>query len=391
MNGPGAGPGDAVGAVPPAVFVAHAQALSSAPGGLQLCTREYLLTLRTAGFALTTVAVEHDRRLLPRLGRRLWPRPYPPEWRPGLLEEVVASAREIRARFIFLNLVNLAPFAALLRPRVGPRCKIVLLSHGLESVDSLHAIRARFGSEKSAGPARMERMLGRQLVEESVQRRYIDHVICLNPIEAEIERWLGTRSVSWLPRTIPDRVPLNWSPVLGRLGFVGTLDHPPNRDGLIQFLEVLETLAPPEIEVRVVGGPSAAGAELAKRFRLVRYLGALSDEELDQEASTWTCLVHPLFCYARGCSTKLAVALSWQIPVLTTPQGCRGYTWREGSLPSADTPEAFARLALRLADPEPAAQKEVAAIVRSAPTLNDVAALVRGALLSGGAIKDVGG
>jgi hypothetical protein len=237
----------------------------------------------------------------------------------------------------------------------------------------------------------MERTLGRQLVEESAQRRYIDHVICLNPFEAQIERWLGTRSVSWLPRTIPDRVPLNWSPVHGRLGFVGTLDHPPNRDGLIQFLEALETLAPAGIEVRVVGGPPAAGAGLAKRFRLVRYLGALTDEALDKEASTWTCLVHPLFCYARGCSTKLAVALSWQIPVLTTPQGCRGYTWREGSLPVADTPEAFARLALRLADPEPTAQKEVAVIVRSAPTLNDVAALVRGALLSGGAIKEIGG
>jgi hypothetical protein len=389
MSVPGACPGDATDAVPPALFVAHAQSLSSAPGGLQLCTREYLLTLRTAGFALTTVAVEHDQRLLPRLGRRLWPRPYPPEWRPGLLEEVVARAREIRARFIFLNLVNLAPFAALLRPRVGAGCKIVLLSHGLESVDSLHAIRAHVGTGKGAGSIRMERMLGRQLVEESVQRRYIDHVICLNPFEAEIERWLGTRSVSWLPRTIPDRVPLNWSPVLGRLGFVGTLDHPPNRDGLIQFLEALETLAPPGIDVRVVGGPPAAGAGLARRFRLVRYLGALSDEELDKEASTWTCLVHPLFCYARGCSTKLAVALSWQIPVLTTPQGCRGYTWREGSLPSADTPEAFARLALRLAEPELAAQKEVAAIVRSAPTVNHVAALVRAALLSGGAIKDI--
>jgi len=160
--------------------------------------------------------------------------------------------------------------------------------------------------------------------------------------------------------------------------------------GTAPFL-TLETLAPPKVELRIVGGPPAAGADLARRFRMVRYLGPLSDEELDKEASTWTCFVHPLFCYARGCSTKLAIALSWQIPILTTPQGCRGYTWREGSLPSADTPEAFARLALRLAEPEPAAQKEVAAIVRSAPTLNQVAALVRGALLSGGAIEDIGG
>jgi hypothetical protein len=171
------------------------------------------------------------------------------------------------------------------------------------------------------------------------------------------------------------------------------MDHPPNRDGLVRFLEALEPLAPPMLEVRVVGGPPAAGAELAQRFRLVRYLGALSDEELDKEASTWVCFVHPLFYFARGCSMKLAVALSWQIPVVTTPAGCRGYRWREGSLPVADTPEALARLALRFADPgtAAAARKEVAAIARSAPTIDDVAALVCGALLSPGAFGEIGG
>lgn len=383
MSVPGAGSRGASDAAPPAVFVAHTQALSSAPGGLQLCTSEYLRTLQAAGFALSIKSVEHDRRLLTRLGWRLRPRPYPPQWRPELVDEVVATVREARARFIFLNLVNLAPLAPLLRARVDAACKIVLLSHGLESVDFLHAVEAQARSSVGSRSAGEERTLGRQLFEEFDQRRYIDHVFCLTPVETEIERWLGAKGVSWLPRTIPGRPPLDWSPAPGRLGFVGTLDHPPNRDGLVQFLEALETLAPPEIEVRVVGGPAAAGAELAQHFRLVRYLGALSDEELDKEAASWLCFVHPVFCYARGCSTKLAVALSWQIPVLTTPPGCRGYRWREGSLPMADTPEALARLALRFADPgtAAAAQKEVATIARSAPTIDDVAALVRGALL----------
>lgn len=385
MSVPGAGSRGASSSAPAAVFVAHAHALSPALGGLQLCTSEYLRTVRTAGFAVSITAVEHDRRLLTRLVRRLRPRPYPPEWRPELVDEIFASAREIRARFIFLNLVNLAPLAPLLRARVDAACKIVLLSHGLESVDFLHAVEAQARSSSGSRSAGQERTLGRQLFEEFDQRRYIDHVFCLTPVETEIERWLGAKGVSWLPRTIPERPPLDWSPAPGRLGFVGTLDHPPNRDGLIQFLEALGTLAPPEIEVRVVGGPPAAGAGLAQRFPLVRYLGALSDEELDKEAATWLCFVHPVFCYARGCSTKLAVALSWQIPVLTTPPGCRGYRWREGSLAMADTPEALARLALRFADPgtAAAAQKEVAAIARSAPTIDDVAALVRGALLPG--------
>ena len=382
----------ASGVMPPSLFVAHAQALSGTSGGLQICTREYLRTLEAAGFALSIKAVEHYRRPLTRLARRLRRRPYPREWHPRLVDEIVTCAGETRARFIFLNLVNLAPLAPLLRPRVGEGCKIVLLSHGLESVDRLHAIREVAGSGAGGRTAQMERMLGRQLAEEAGQRSSIDHVFCLTPFEMEIERWLGTRSVSWLPRTIPDRAPLDWSPVPGRIGFVGTLDHPPNRDGLVQFLNALDALASREIDVRVVGGPLAAGAKLAQRFRRVNYLGVLSDDELEKEAATWTCFVHPLFCYARGCSTKLAVALSWQIPVLTTPPGCRGYVWRDGHLPLADTPDALARLAVTLADPASAVvvQKEVAAIVRSAPTLDDVAQRVRVALASLGGKAEIG-
>jgi glycosyltransferase involved in cell wall biosynthesis len=393
MSMPGAGLCGASSTALRAVFVAHATALGSASGGVQLCTREYLRTIRAAGFSLSIAAVEYDRRLRIRIGRRLRPRPYAPRWRPELVDEIVASAREARAHFIFLNLVDLAPLAPLLRRRVAAACKIVLLSHGLESVEFLHAVQAQVRSNAGIRSAGRERTLGRYLFEEFDQRTHIDHVFCLTPVETEIERWLGAKSVSWMPRTIPERPPLDWSPAPGRLGFVGTMDHPPNRDGLVRFLEALEPLAPPTLEVRVVGGPPAAGAELAQRFRLVRYLGALSDEELDKEASTWVCFVHPLFYYARGCSMKLAVALSWQIPVVTTPAGCRGYRWREGSLPMADTPEALARLALRLADPGTAAvaRKEVAAIARSAPTIDDVAALVRGALLSPDAIGGIGG
>jgi hypothetical protein len=386
VGGTRAGGGPTIGI--PAVFVAHRNALSSAPGGAQVCTHEYLRTLRAAGLTLSIKIAEHDRRVLTRIRHRLRPWPYSAQWHAGLVEEVIATAHAAHARFIFLNFVNLAPLAALLRPRVETKCKIVLLSHGLESVDCLHALRARARSKPQTRSARMERRVGQQLFEESVQRLHIDHVFCLTPVETEIERWLGAKSVSWLPRTIPDRAPLEWAPMSHRLGFVGTLDHRPNRDGLVQFLEALELIAPADFEVRVVGGPPSAGSRLAGRFRLLKYLGPLSDDELEKEASTWTCFVNPLFCYARGCSTKLAVALSWQIPVLTTPAGCRGYTWREGRLPLADTPESLAKLALRLADPAAAApvQKQVEAIVRTAPTLDEVAALVRDSLSCGGTL-----
>ena len=229
-----------------------------------------------------------------------------------------------------------------------------------------------------------QRRLGHQLFQGKWnQRREIDHVFCLAPFEAEIERWLGAKAVTWLPRTIPNRMPLSWSPHPHRIGFVGTLDHPPNQDGLVRFLKALDPLAPKNLEVRLVGGPTAMGNKLAERFRTVQYLGPLSNEGLDSEAATWSCFVHPLFCYARGCSTKLAVALSWQIPIVTTPAGRRGYVWREGVLPVTETPEALAHLALSLTQPQAAyeARKQIQAIADSMPRLNEVAVSFRDALL----------
>jgi hypothetical protein len=283
--------------------------------------------------------------------------------------------------FVFLNLVNLAPLAPLLRHRLAKRHRIVLLSHGLESVDFLFTVQSQAESGV-APPKRAERKLGHQLFAERKHRRYIDHVFCLSPFEAEIERWLGARGVTWLPRTVPERLPLPWAPKPYRLGFVGTMDHPPNREGLLLFLKELERISPKGVELRVVGGPDRIGHDLSRRFQFVTYLGQLPDDKLEQEASSWACFVHPLFCYARGCSTKLAVALGWQIPIATTASGRRGYQWSKGSLPLVDTPEELVQTALRLSEPiaAVAAQKEVAAIARSAPKISEVAGMLRAAL-----------
>jgi hypothetical protein len=134
--------------------------------------------------------------------------------------------------------------------------------------------------------------------------------------------------------------------------------------------------------VRIVGGPESAGRELAGRFRTAEYLGPLPDPDLEREAATWSAFVHPLFCWARGCSTKLASALAWRVPIATTPAGARGYSWRDGQLPMAETPEAFARLAVDLAQPAAAqrAREQVAAVAASSPTIADVGRMIADAL-----------
>jgi glycosyltransferase involved in cell wall biosynthesis len=359
----------------PAVFVAHDLALNGASGGVQICTDEYMRGFQEADFSLNVVPVHADRRLSSRIVRRLRRDPYSPlQWRPESVDDIVAEMKRTESRLVLINLVNLAPLAVALRARLGTACRIVLLSHGLESVDLLHAI--------PTGGSRTERLLGRRLVEERRHLAVVDHVFCLSPFETEVERWLGAPSVTALPRTIPARPPLEWSPAGDRLGFVGTLDHPPTRAGLTEFLQAFARIAPAHVRVRLVGRPERVGRQFASAFTHVRYLGPLEDAELEREAATWSAFLHPLFCYARGCSTKLATAISWGLPIVTTAPGARGYTWRAGKLSMAPTPGAFAALAMRMTDPAvaQATRREVAAVARSSPTLSDVAALIRKAL-----------
>jgi hypothetical protein len=155
---------------------------------------------------------------------------------------------------------------------------------------------------------------------------------------------------------------------------LGTLNHGPNLEGLLLFLNALQARQLDDIKVRIVGGPSKEGAALQKDFSFVDYLGALPESELQSETGRWTCFIHPIFCYPRGCSTKLATAISWQIPIVTTHAGCRGYQWRAGSLCLADEPDVFVEMALNLLKKENAinAQKEVKSVCESSPTLQEV-------------------
>lgn len=369
--------------MPPGIFVSTSKFLNNTSGAVSVCAHEYLRTLGAAGFGLETVAFEVDRRPHVRLQRKLWPRPYTNQIPPYVASDVAAVVRDTGARHVFL--FDAAPLAAPLRAQVGAGVRIVMLSIGLESVDHLHKLRAR---EEVAEVCKLPRVsratLARKLCAEHFQRQYIDHVFCLSPFEVEIERWLGARAATWLPRTIPGTA-LSWRPHPNRIGFVGSINHEPNIEGLLQFAKALERPAPEGLSLRIVGAPEKIGRALAQRFRFIEYLGPLPDAELEVEAGTWSCFVHPLFCWACGCSIKLAVALGWQIPVLTTPAGCRGYTWSAGELPLAETPEELARLAIVMLNPETAAaaRREVQQVVRSSPSLDQVAAVIRRALFAG--------
>jgi hypothetical protein len=283
---------------------------------------------------------------------------------------------------VFLNLAELTPLAGPLK-NIRPSLKVAVLSHGAESVDDFHSLRIKAaGTEGRPATIRERLKLSDQLMDEAASRPFIDHVFVLAPFEVEYERWLGAQCATWIPRQVKRR-PLDWKPAHGRMGFVGMLDHWPTIEALDRWLPELASRVDGDVRLRLVGGPPKAGEALAARFPFIDFLGGLDDAGLRAEAATWTCYPQPLFCWGRGCSTKLATALSWGIPVATTPQGVRGYCWRTGSVTLADSPAEIAEVSIRLARDEAfrrSAKQGVDSAAASAPTLAEVADLMRSAL-----------
>jgi hypothetical protein len=352
------------------VFVTASGFLADRSGGAQICTREYIATLRAAGINLQLCPYELDGRLSTRIFKKVWPSSYFRPAEQGLVRRVKAAVESSDAGFVFLNQVQLAVTARSLRDVLPARCKIIALSHGLESTDLLHTLRFKTHLPLAYPKYLMgEQLLGNTLLRESSYRSSLDLVLCISPFDVELERWLGAREVEWLPRTVTPN-PLSWNPSGNRLGFVGTLDHIPSAEGLILFLRSISAVESSGIRVRVVGGPDRVGRLLMRYFPIVDFLGALSDDDLRREASTWNCFINPIFCLPRGCSTKLATAISWEIPIVTTSSGHRGYTWTRGALAVANTPDKFCELALTMRNREVAqrARAQVSYVAQSSPT-----------------------
>jgi hypothetical protein len=359
------------------LFISQSNFLKSGGGGVQICTREFIEVIRASDVDLTILPFEPDRRVSTALLRLVDSSPFVRPFAPDLPSRIEAAARQTPFDFVFLNQEVLAVLGPLLRSTLGARCKIVVLSHGLEHTDLLHIIRLR-RSLPISGRTRPTAsvLLGRIFLAEQHFRQFIDGVCAISPFDADVERWLGTRRVAWLPRVVTSQ-PLSWQPTPGRMGFVGTLDHAPNLEGLVAMLEAMAGQRIDGMTVRVVGSMEIA-QWLRSRFAHVEALGTLDDAALAVEAATWTAFLHPIFCLPRGASTKLALGLSWEIPVVTTAYGRRGYVWSEGGPLEADTPEAFVA-ACQALDPVAAqrSRDDVRRAVATSPTVQSVAAQMR--------------
>ena len=353
-----------------ALFVAYAGHLEG-HGGVQLCTAEFIDAIKVAGFELEVLAVMPDRRISTRALRRAFASPY---FRPLSSASIAA----IRARapgndYVFLNQMNLT--GGLHRSDLS-NVPAVGLSHGCEITDQLHLARLRRHLPLSSAQLRPHPTLAlaRTLRDELAARKALDGVICIAPFDADCERWLGTTKVCWVPRTVRPS-PLVRQPITGRFGTVGTLDHAPNLDGLVSVLTEIERTGNSDLTVRVVGGPERLGQWLKQNYCAVQYLGPLDQTALAAEAATWNGFIHPIFCLPRGCSTKLSGAMAWALPIVTTPEGRRGYIWGDGALLETTSAATFVTAMRNLTSPylDAEAAAAVTRAAASSPTTVEVA------------------
>lgn len=364
-----------------ALFLSEQNALAPGGGGQQLCTREYIETLQLAGFELTELGFATDRALATRIRRKLRPVPYANVIPADYFARVESAVRAVNPTFIFCNLYNSLPLASRLRDMASPATRLVFLSHGLASVDEVHAARiANELPDQAHLPPVEDNRIGSMLRFEARALHVFDHVFCLAEFEVEICRWLGARSVSWCPRILRPGGFLNWKPIGDRIGVVGTIDHPPNLEGIERFCAAVNAVGAGQLRLRLITRSRAVAASISERYPFIDDLGPLdTPSALEAEAATWSAFVHPIFCYAMGCSTKVATGLNWGLPVLTSTAGFRGYTWEQGRLPALDSPQQMAQHALEILECTHAAalRAEVLKAAQSGPSPARVAAQMR--------------
>ena len=303
--------------------------LSKKEGGVRNCTQEFINLIKVK-FEVIVFKVDYDNNFLykirVRLGLNIYNDYKPQEYKSELIEIIKRN----NPKFIFLNLSNTMTFSSIIK-KINPEIKVVLCSHGNESGDYLHQSVKFIDLLSFFKRMTSTYTLGALLKKESLFRQqYIDMVLSISEVEENIEKWLGAKKVFMVPRTILPDFKLIKSQ-LNKVGFIGDLSHTPNYTGIISYCDQLSKLDH-EIKFCIVGGPKEIGETIQSRYSFVYYKGFLEEKELLEEISTWSYFLNLVFYYSRGVSTKLAKALGWGLPVLTTIEGNRGYKWQNGTL-----------------------------------------------------------
>jgi glycosyltransferase involved in cell wall biosynthesis len=329
--------------MPKAIFLTHKNALKSeVTGGVQLCSQEFRYIIEhIEGVELLDYYVPYSKNIMQRVQMKMGMENYSmydvKKDTPALLAYIGNEDIEI----VFINMASLVRYAKPIKQRFGSKVQVVMLSHGNHSGDFLHLITKPVNKTGAVRGFLQKLRLGLLIATEAIHRvHYLDSVIVLSETERQIENWFGGKKVVFMPRRLYAAF-LEHKPVLGRVGFVGRLDHPPNLQGISLVLDELVGKNG-DLDFRLVGAPIEYGKIIKEKYPFVNYLGELSDADLEKEVATWAFLLNPVWWYSTGASTKLAKAISWGVPIISSTAGMRGYEWKEGDLLVKDTPKDMA-------------------------------------------------
>ena len=314
----------------------------SIAGGVQRCTSEFIEYFYQAGYQLEYFTIDSTKSITKRIKIKLGIDVYDKYDFHKYTEAIINVVNKHNIKLIALNQLNLSPLILKIRPYLPANVKFIGLSHGNESGDYIHDI------TKQRRPSIRETWkLGKQIVMENFFfSNFFNGVIVISEHEKPINEWLGSKNVFFLPRLLKSEF-IQWIPKEKRIGFAGTLDHLPNSLGLKYLATALQTYNF-DGELRIVGSPNSYGNTLQKNYKFIKYLGQLSNQELEREVTTWQLFLNPVFWYSRGSSTKLAQAINWGIPVVSTPAGKRGYILEDETIVTKDhLPDTFARFILK--------------------------------------------
>lgn len=326
-----------------AIFVTHPKSLNShVTGGVQLCSQEFLLILQKCGFNLEQYNLEYTKKIKDRVLIKLKIDNYRNFNIKKLSANINKHIEENNIGWVFINMATLVRIAKPIKEKFGDKVKVVMLSHGNHSGDFLHLTTKPLFKRNFITKFRDIVRLGYLIHTESLYRvKYFDAVLTVSDAETQIENWFGAKKTILVPRLLEDKS-LKLETNYNRVGFVGRLDHPPNYQGITFLLDELKKIKTKDYIVRLVGSPDDWGKKIEQMYDFVEYTGELSDENLDKEVATWSLFLNTVFWYSTGVTTKLAWAINRGVPIVTTTPGMRGYKWKYGELPIAETPKEMA-------------------------------------------------
>ncbi|WP_228850348.1 glycosyltransferase [Aegicerativicinus sediminis] len=307
---------------PKALFITNYRFISKKTknGGVKLCTQDFIKVLERK-YDLVFLEVDFTKNLLQRLKFWVGVDSYDYYEVSKFKKSLFGQIKENNIRIIFINHTSAMKFAELAK-KIDSSLSTVLLSHGNESGDFMHEI---VKSEKSRVTSYYK--LGKQLVMEAKYRKnYIDQVAVVSQLEENIEYWLHSKRVTYIPRIFEPEF-VQWHPVLGKVGFLADFTHLPNLHGIEMLSKELnKRVLPNNFKLVLVGVSDNRLAPIVKGSSFLEHIGYVEEDELKKEVGSWMAYLNIVLYYSKGVSTKLAKGMNMGLPIVTTPQGNRGYS-----------------------------------------------------------------